>query len=93
VPVEVCDSEDNDFLGVDSVKQSIWEPVHQAAPDIQSNEGPALGVLGDVRDSRRDFLKELMPQPRDLQLVVSGCVEHLLLSRLHQANGLHCNRA
>jgi hypothetical protein len=93
VPVEVCDSENDDLIGINSVKQSIWKPVHEATPDVQLDDGPALGILGNVRYSRRDLLEKLTPQPAYLQLVIDGCFEHLFLGWLHHANGLHRNRA
>jgi hypothetical protein len=93
VPVEVCDSENDDLFGIDSVKQSIRESVHEATSDVQPDDGPALGILGNVRDSRRDLREKLVPQAAYLQLVVGGCFEHFLLGWLHHANGLHRNRA
>ena len=90
--MQVSNRENHHFVGIDPIQHSIRKTVHKAAPDVEPDDRPPFGIFGDVGDCGRDFRKEVLSQPRDLQFVVRGGIEHFLLSRLHHANDLHCRR-
>lgn len=76
------DRDDDDLLGIGSIKQRIRKPLKAASPDVLAHLRPKFGKVAEPLRSRYDFVKQGVAQAeRPPVVTLDRLVEFLLGGR------------
>ena len=74
------DRDDDDLLGIGSIKQRIRKPLKAASPDVLAHLRPEFGKIAEPLRSRYDFVKQSVAEAGGLSVVTLDRLVELLLS-------------
>ena len=74
------DRDDDDLLGIGSIKQRIRKPIKAASPDVLAHLRPKFGKIEEPLSSRYHFVKQGVAQAGRLRVVTLDRLVELLLS-------------
>jgi len=81
MPLLMHNGQNDDFIRVNTIEQTIREAADQTAPDAGIDNWPAIRCYQDVAQGRFDTVKEILPKAGGLLLIITGGVEQFLFGR------------
>ncbi len=74
------DRDDDNLLGIGSIKQRIRKPLKTASPDVLAHLRPKFGKIAEPLRSRYDFIKQSVAQAGRFRVVKFDRLVEFLLS-------------
>jgi hypothetical protein len=80
--------DNKNFIRIDSVEKPKWETMNEPTADLQADNRPFLGIIGNIINSQIDFIQKICPKTTRLHFIEARRIQHLQLGRKKKTDDL-----